>query len=613
MTKLAHDDNHGTMPTLPLRRSMQRANVTAVLPQAAVAVDEVSTPEVELRSRRASVALVCAFLLGAGIRARYLFASGGFPLRDGGMFYVMTQELVASHFRLPSSTAYNAANIPFDYPPLGFYVSGLLASVLHASLLRVLWLLPFGVSIATIAAFYTLARTLLRSSTATIVATFAFAALPGAFFLTIAGGGITRAFGFLFGILALNQLVLMYRKATAWRMLAATVCLALALLSHPEAPLFLAVSATLLFLFYGRTVAGLLQSLLVLVGGMLFSAPWWATALARHGLTPFVHAAHAGSAGLLSIVSGALILSLMNVTLESFFPLVLASALLGLVGRSSEDRRFLSCWVLAIALFATRGIGQYETVPLALLAGVGVVHVLLPLLAGAEPGAASIAGTDEYDMRPNGTSRTALLREMRAATWRSGVRGPVRLFFAIALLYVTMSAAMSAPTTLSALSREDREAMSWVASNTPTTSTFLVLDPDPLSESLLTGGADRLIGQDFDDVSEWFPALSGRVSVATPQGREWTAGNFQVVIRRYLDAKLCLERDSGCLETWSRESDTLFDYVYIAKKASVGEDTCCPPLLASMRADKGFRLVYDGPGATLFERQVVLPSSQIRP
>ena len=54
---------------------------------------------------------------------------------------------------------------------------------------------------------------------------------------------------------------------------------------------------------------------------------------------------------------------------------------------------------------------------------------------------------------------------------------------------------------------QERDAMGWVAQNTPQASRFLVLT----GESSLT-----------DPLSEWFPALTGRVSLVTVQGHEWT-------------------------------------------------------------------------------------------
>ena len=59
----------------------------------------------------------------------FLVVSRNFPLNDGALFFLMTQEIGDHGFRLPMATAYNAANIPFAYSPLGFY----LAAFLHVA------------------------------------------------------------------------------------------------------------------------------------------------------------------------------------------------------------------------------------------------------------------------------------------------------------------------------------------------------------------------------------------------------------------------------------------------------------------------------------------------
>ena len=64
---------------------------------------------------------------------------------------------------------------------------------------------------------------------------------------------------------------------------------------------------------------------------------------------------------------------------------------------------------------------------------------------------------------------------------------------------------------LSTLSQDDQEAMKWVAQNTTINTEFAVLS-----------GRKRW---GLDPVSEWFPALSGRISVSTVQGSEWLTDN----------------------------------------------------------------------------------------
>ena len=76
------------------------------------------------------VFLILSLLVGGYIRLS-MALSATFPLNDGGLFYQMTQELVANQFRLPFFTSYNHLNIPFAYPPLAFYLTGALNQLLR--------------------------------------------------------------------------------------------------------------------------------------------------------------------------------------------------------------------------------------------------------------------------------------------------------------------------------------------------------------------------------------------------------------------------------------------------------------------------------------------------
>ena len=72
-------------------------------------------------------------LLFGGIVRFLPVAMAGFPINDGGMFYVMVKELQANHFLLPAFTQYNLADIPFAYPPFGFYATALISSLLRCN------------------------------------------------------------------------------------------------------------------------------------------------------------------------------------------------------------------------------------------------------------------------------------------------------------------------------------------------------------------------------------------------------------------------------------------------------------------------------------------------
>ena len=98
---------------------------------------------------------------------------------------------------------------------------------------------------------------------------------------------------------------------------------------------------------------------------------------------------------------------------------------------------------------------------------------------------------------------------------------------------------------------EERQALNWIVDNTAKDSRFLILTGDAALS---------------DPLSEWFPALTERVSIVTVQGHEWTPDSPLIEnMRAYSRAQSCLNGDSSCLIDWD------FDYLYIrTRKAKVG-------------------------------------------
>ncbi|MFN8428022.1 MAG: hypothetical protein U0X87_17415 [Anaerolineales bacterium] len=146
--------------------------------------------------------LFTALLFGLMIRLAAPMTAGG-PVNDGGLFFQMTRDLQANHFALPETTTYNNLNIPFVYPPLGFYLAGLLQSVLKISLLKIFTYLPALLSTLAILAFYFLALQFTNDKLRASIAALFYATIPKSFDWTIMGGGITRAPALIFSFLAL--------------------------------------------------------------------------------------------------------------------------------------------------------------------------------------------------------------------------------------------------------------------------------------------------------------------------------------------------------------------------------------------------------------------------
>src|SRR5690242_4353078 len=278
------------------------------------------------------IACVVAIGLGCLIRARPVLLTD-FPLNDGGLFYQMTAELQRAHYHIPAFTTYNSANIPFAYPPFGFYVSGMLADATSWDLLQIVRVLPLVVTCAALVAFCFLARAMLAERVAVIAAVTAFALVPRSFTWLVMGGGLTRAFGFLFTILALHQAYLLFTRRDLRFAVTAGVFSGLTPLSHLGTAPFLAASLVLFFVAYGRHTRGVTGMAIIGVVAIVVSAPWWLAVVHMHGFGPFVAAGQTGGSiltpgQLRCTVLGRLARLGTEATGEPLFPVIGALAVL---------------------------------------------------------------------------------------------------------------------------------------------------------------------------------------------------------------------------------------------------------------------------------------------
>ncbi len=526
-----------------------------------------------------SVVLACMVIL-SGCALRLVPAMrADFPLNDGGLFATMIGEVQRSHYALPFSTRYNGLEIPFAYPPLGFYLGALLSDITRLDVVQILRLAPPILSVLTVGAFLLLASATLPSRAAAFTATGVFVLVPGSFLWQVMGGGITRAPGLLFGLLALHQGYRFYAHGHRLTWLLWVLFSAATLLSHLEWALFLVASTLALFLHRGRRIRGVLGTSLAVPSILLITAPWWATVLSRHGLSPFLAAGQSGS--LISVVaeeSGGQpypVAAMMIVALFSAF---------GVMAARSERALFLVGWIGLITLVDFRAYAQLVTVPAA-LGGGWVAGALDAFARSRRRSPLSPAQSDSPENEP-------LVGPPERSGRRAGLESRVHRFAAAAAtmaiawaILVNLPFAAIAPRALTPLSLQEREPMLWVGRETPPSAQFLIIS-----------GA----GWSLDRWGEWFPVLSGRESVATVQGTEWLQGQFILRDQAHAEARRCAGGDGTCLRRWMTESGKTFSHVYLAKGASTD---CCGPLRVALREDPSYVLVFNGEGATIFSRQ----------
>ncbi len=434
--------------------------------------------------RIALVFLAIALFAGGVLRALPLL-SHPFAVNDGGLFWAMTRAIADANFALPARVFYptdGAPDLPFCYPPLGFYVAALFAKIGVPMAFIFRWL-PWLWSMATIAAFWRLARVFCADKPdgnwAAGAATLGWALLPWSFAWHVMGGGITRAPGLVWAFLAIATALQLWRDGAPdkreWkRWLWLTIWLALALLTHLERARFAFVAVGLAWLFYGRSWRGLGQMAGACVGVALLSAPWWGLCLIRFGLAPFRAAAGSGggswqSGGALERLADSAVLALSGEAILPAFHLVGALGLLWLLWRRQW---FLPVWVGLILLLEVRSGRVFVIAPLALSVG---------LLLGELPRA------------------------------RNGI------IAALALWLCVLSSIVQ--TGIPTLTQNDLAAMRWAKANAPANAQFLVMPTNQWA---------------MDAPAEWFPALAERASISTVQGAEWLPdGEFRRRIERH--------------------------------------------------------------------------------
>ncbi len=521
-------------------------------------------------------------MLAISVRT-FLVMSRSFPLNDGALFFLMAQEIGDHGFRLPVATAYNAANIPFAYSPLGFYLAAFLHVAGGVDLLGLFRALPLVFSCLCVLAFYLLARDLAPTRSTRIASLVTFAVLPRSFLWLIMGGGLTRSMGFFFAILTLWQLLSRIQSSgVATRRLGDGVCLA----HGAQSSRHRAVRRVQCGVDAAVVRANLAQppglardrrrdhrAHVAVVGERRRDARVRPVHRRRRdGRNGFRHAPgrSAHEARVLRTWHGG-----------TAVPLIGALAILGSFATLTRRGAFLPLWWLTIILLDTRAGATYASIPVALLAGLAITEVIVPIIARPP-----LWGSVASDIARGGGWET-VVRAPRQRQWAVAVVLFVLIGYGIASSVVRRPSLGAEGRYLTSLTTDDRMAMSWVVRHTAPTSRFVIV----------VGGAAG--GWWADRVGEWFPVLARRVSVATVQGTEWLpAGTFENREREYDSLQGCAVWGVTCLEQWARASGRPYTHVYIPKTLAF---PCCGPLDSALRHDPTYRLLFDGPGAAIYE------------
>jgi predicted aspartyl protease len=490
-------------------------------------------------------ALGVAVALGVVVRLVPVLGAAG-AVGDGGLIHAMVDDIRATGMGIPATTSYNELGIPFAYPPLSLLLAAFLGEGTGASTLDVLRWLPLLLSIGGLVAFAWLAWRVLPP-VAAISATFAYALMPHAYDWVIAGGGLTRGLGLLAALVAMALAA--GRPTESIRLPAlAGLALGVAVLSHPQAAIFGAVGCLVLSLAppAGRWARNAAVAAAV---ALVVALPWLSGIVATHGV-----AILANPANRFEPLVGLIRLGNLRFSGAPFMDVFAVAGAVGVLVAVVRGPRRVPLLLLLTYLFGAGGGEFLAAVPWALACGIGAAAVI-DLLRGAgsvrlpRPAVAAAAG--------------------------------VVLFLA---LIGSLGAAADGSSKLHALSEGHLEAMTWMAANADDGARVLVPTAGVWGD---------------DEVSEWLPALAERQSIGTVQGSEWLGADaFDAQLATHNEIRDCSGSTVACYAAIDSGALLFIPKGQLGGPFSPGD--CCPALRETVE-QAGYRVVYDGTGATIAE------------
>jgi hypothetical protein len=293
---------------------------------------------------------------------------------------------------------------------------------------------------------------------------------------------------------------------------------------------------------------------LAALAAVVTAAPWLAGLVGGGNL-----AAVLGAGGRFEPGIGLVRLVNLRFSAAPFMDVIVIAAVAGLV--ASVARRRFRIPVLLVAVYVVgAGGGEFLAAPVwALLAGSGIMSL-------------------------------AFLMRRALADVGDPLARAVFIGTAVVALFLALIGSLGSSTDRSSklhpLSPAQVTAMEWVRDNAP--SGVAVIVP-----------SDEVWG--FDDIGEWFPAIAERQSIGTVQGSEWLGGDgFRRQLVRHTQIGACAGATAGCYVALDAAA-----WIYVPKGQLNGlfsPDDCCPALRSTLES-AGYRVVYDGAGATIAEPQ----------
>lgn len=527
--------------------------------------------------RPSVIAISVALLFALAARLPY-FVSSDFPLNDGGMFYAMSKDLLDAHFSLPRFTSYNFEAIPFAYPPLSFYLVAVINWATGLPMITLVRYLPLIANLGAVVAVFFLGRSLLGPGLASTIAPTIFVLIPRSYEWLIMGGGLTRSVGFLCALISLAIAADLFKRPTLRRALLSGVFAAAAMGAHLEEGVFVLYSLVLMAIFWGRRLRVVPLVYAVAAPVALLTAPWWITVINLNGLGPFDAARLTNG---WSTINDDLAVFQANMFPPDLFLRALGvSATVGALAWIFRADLFLPLWLPSVYIWLPRSAPTEASVPMALLAAVGLGKVVWPGMLRAVDAARG------WNRQSAVRSVTPQLPTSRLS-WAMEALGMLLLLGAV---YLYSPTSHPNPYVLDSLSPANRQAMRWISDNTPRSAQFLVLSTTWTWET--------------DSVGEWFPVLAGRKSVLTVQGSEWLPSQLFTRKRNLFDQVryLTLEgKGIDALDSWSRDHGISYSYIFISKEVLGAVDWS--KIVASAEKSPNYRVLIDNASVVLLQRK----------
>jgi len=500
--------------------------------------------------------LTSAIVTSLCIHLVYL-ATHPYPAYGAGLYLEITEQISAHGYGLPATIpGYTAGGVPFAYPPLAFYLAALIRDLTGVGPIAYSRFLPGLVVTATLVPYYFTAKELLDTPQQAGVATLLFAGTPAVLQWHLSAGGIVRAVAFLLVVTGIYVGVRLFRSADARWLAPATVLFGLTVLTHPTYTVFFGLSYLLLFVGFSRSIQGLLFGALVASGGILLAAPWWLQVVATHGPEIFLDA---------SGTHGGLVGGPERLLSEFVYPIdlgvevvVFGAAYAGALYALARRRFLLPAWLVAGGYIM--GKPRFVFVAGSLLTALLFFEVGLP--AVRRLAASTELGRDRRRVVEVGA--VALLVLAAAGTGSAFAAG-------------SLATHGGDPSQPAFINDGDREAMSWVASETDADADFVVMS----------------------DAAEWFPLLTDRTILVGQWGVEWTEPErYRQQVEQFESVSRC-DR-AACITRNLRRTGTEPDYVYVP----TGEYTVrgmtyerAPGVRASLVSSDRYELVYQNEDA----------------